>query len=86
MSIFPVVSLRQIKELASMRYNIIITEIQKARNVQDVLKFTKIVILNMKKRNCYYPNLYEKGMIIESIAHIEDSSNGAVFDMKNCEK
>ena len=29
LSIFGVVSLRQIKELASMRYNIIITEIQK---------------------------------------------------------
>ena len=34
---------------------------------KDVLKFTKIVILNMKKE-IVTPNLYEKGMIIETIS------------------
>ena len=76
MSIFGLVSLRQIKELASMRYNIIITEIQK-QECTGCIKIYKNSDFEYEEKKLLLPNLYEKGMIIESMEHIKELSNGS---------
>ena len=85
LSIFPVVSLRQINELASMQYNIIITEIQKLK-CTGCIKIYKNSDFEYEEKKLLLPNLYEKGMIIESMEHIKELSKGAVFDMKKWRK
>ena len=72
LSIFAVVSLRQIKELASMQYDIIITEIQK-QECTGCIKIYKNSDSEYEEKKLLLPNLYEKGMIIESMGHIKKS-------------
>ena len=68
-----------------MRYNIIITEIQK-QECTGCIKIYKNSDPEYEEKKLLLPNLNEKGMIIESMEHIKELSNGAVFDMKKWRK
>jgi hypothetical protein len=85
LSIFPVVSLRQINELASIRHDIIITEIHELERT-ECIKIYQNNDFEYEEKKLLHPNLYENGMIIESLAHIKELYNGAVFDLKKFKK
>lgn len=81
---FSVISIRQIEELGGFhhRFKTIIFKLEEYGCVK--IYFSGSEEYSSKKE--MLPNLYEKGMIIESIAHIKELYNGAVFDMKKWKK
>ncbi len=81
---FSVISIRQIEELGGFhhRCKTIIFKLEEYGCVK--IYFSNTEEYSSKKE--ILPDLYEKGLIIESLGDIEELFNGAVIDMKKCEK
>jgi hypothetical protein len=84
LSVFSIVSMRNIKDLCQLhyRYTIRILNLEKCGCIK--LYFNGDEEYSNKK--LLLPNLYEKGMIIESMDHIKDIYNGAVFELNTFKK
>jgi hypothetical protein len=84
LSVFPIISINQIEELADIAHRYVPRFFQLEK--YGCIKVYDYGDPEYDTKKLSLPNLYEKGMIIESMLHIEELSKGAVFDMKKWRK
>jgi hypothetical protein len=84
LSVFPIISIRQIEDLGAFNHRFT----SKLFELETIgcLKIYFFGHEEYDNKKLLLPNLYEKGMIIESMDLIKEIYNGAVFDMPKFRK